>query len=86
MLCVPNVPGKLGRWESPEYERVADYEFVRSTAELQGDPIFREEVVAHIRSDRRPLPRALKRVTAPLNELRYRAAPRTRLRRTLERR
>ena len=85
MLCVPNVPGKLGRWESPEYERVADYEFVRATAELQGEPIFREEVVAHIRSDRRPLPRALKRATAPLAELRYRLSPRTRLRRGLGR-
>jgi glycosyltransferase involved in cell wall biosynthesis len=85
MLCVPNVPGKLGRWESPEYPRVADYEFVRGTAELQGEPIFREEIVAHIRSDRRPLPRALKRVTTPLGELRYRTAPRTRLRRMLGR-
>ena len=85
MLCVPNVPGKLGRWESPEYERVADYEFVRATAELQGEPIFREETVAHIRSDRRPLPRALKRVTTPLAELRYRVSLRTRLRRGLGR-
>ena len=85
MLCVPNVPDKLGRWESPEYPRVADYEFVRATAELQGEPIFREEVVAHIRSDRRPLGRALKRVTTPLRELRYRAAPRTRMRRALGR-
>jgi glycosyltransferase involved in cell wall biosynthesis len=85
MLCVPNVPGKLGRWESPEYPRVADYEFVRGTAELQGEPIFREEIVAHIRSDRRPLPRALKRVTTPLGELRYRTAPRTRVRRMLGR-
>ena len=85
MLCVPNVPGKLGRWESPEYERVADYEFVRATAELQGEPIFREEIVAHIRSDRRPLPRALKRVTTPLAELRYRVSLRTRLRRGLGR-
>ena len=85
MLCVPNVPGKLGRWESPEYERVADYEFIRATAELQGEPIFREETVAHIRSDRRPLPRALKRVTTPLAELRYRVSPRTRLRRGLGR-
>ena len=85
MLCVPNVPGKLGRWESPEYERVADYEFVRATAELQGEPIFREEVVAHIRSDRRPLGRAIKHVTTPLEELRYSAAPRTRLRRALGR-
>jgi glycosyltransferase involved in cell wall biosynthesis len=85
MLCVPNVPGKLGRWESPEYPRVADYEFVRATADLQGEPIFREEIVAHIRSDRRPLPRAVKRVTTPLGELRYRTAPRTRLRRLLGR-
>ena len=85
MLCVPNVPGKLGRWESPEYERVADYEFVRATAELQGEPIFREETVAHIRSDRRPLPRALKRVTTPLAELRYRVSLRTRVRRGLGR-
>ena len=85
MLCVPNVPGKLGRWESPDYPRVADYEFVRGAADLQGEPIFREEIVAHIRSDRRPVPRAVKRVTTPLVELRYRASPRTRLRRALGR-
>ena len=85
MLCVPNVSGKLGRWESPEYPRVADYEFVRGTVELQGEPIFREEIVAHIRSDRRPLGRALKHVTTPLHELRERTSPRTRLRRALGR-
>ena len=85
MLCVPNVPGKLGRWESPEYERIADYEFVRQTAELQGEPIFREEIVAHIRSDRRPLGRLRKRITTPVADLRYRAAPGTRLRRRLAR-
>jgi hypothetical protein len=85
MLCVPNLPGRLGRWERADYPRVADYEFVRATAELQGEPIFRDEIVAHIRSDRRPLPRALKRVTTPLRELRYRAAPRTRMRRALGR-
>jgi glycosyltransferase involved in cell wall biosynthesis len=86
MLCVPNVPGRLGRWESPDYPRVADYEFVRATAELQGEPIFREEVVAHIRSDRRPLPRALKKVATPLADARYRLAPRTRLGGSLARR
>jgi glycosyltransferase involved in cell wall biosynthesis len=85
MLCVPNVPGKLGRWESPEYERIADYEFVLQTAELQGEPIFREEIVAHIRSDRRPLGRLRKRVTTPVAQLRYRTSPGTRLRRRLER-
>jgi glycosyltransferase involved in cell wall biosynthesis len=86
MFCVPNVPGKLGRWASPAYPRVADYEFIRGTAELQGDPIFREEVVAHIRSDRRPVWRVAKRAIAPLAELRYRTAPRTRLTRSLARR
>jgi len=85
MLCVPNVPGKLGRWESPEYERIADYEFVRRTAELQGEPIFREEIVAHIRSDRRPLGRLRKRITTPVADLRYRSSPGTRLRRRLAR-
>jgi glycosyltransferase involved in cell wall biosynthesis len=85
MLCIPNVPGKLGRWERPEYPRVADYEFVRGTADLQGEPIFREEIVAHIRSDRRPLGRAVKRVTTPIAEVRYQWAPRTRLRRVLGR-
>ena len=85
MLCVPNVPGKLGRWESPEYERIADYEFVRRTTEFQGEPIFREEIVAHIRSDRRPLGRLRKRITTPVADLRYRTAPGTRLRRRLAR-
>ena len=85
MLCVPNVPGKLGRWESPEYERIADYEFVRQTAELQGEAIFREEIVAHIRSDRRPLGRLRKRITTPVADLRYRSSPGTRLRRRLAR-
>lgn len=85
MLLVPNVPGKLGRWENPEYPRMADWAFVAETVRLQGEPLFREEVVAHIRSDRRPLPRVLKRLGAPLAEARYRLAPRTRLRRVLER-
>lgn len=85
MLCIPNVPGKLGAWKSPDYPRIADYEFVRGSVALQGEPLFREEVVAHIRSDRRPLGRALKRVTTPVEELRRRASPRTRLRRALGR-
>jgi Glycosyl transferase family 2 len=85
MFCVPNVPDKLGGWESPDYERIADYEFIRKTAELQGEPIFREEIVAHIRSHRDPAPRVLKRLWAPVAEARWRLAPRTRLRRRLAR-
>jgi glycosyltransferase involved in cell wall biosynthesis len=86
MLCVPNVPGKLGRWESPEYERIADYEFVRQTVELQGEPMFREEIVAHIRSDRRPVRRLLQRAFDPVARLRYKTAPATRLQARLGRR
>ena len=85
MLCIPNVPGKLGRWESPEYERIADYEFVRVTVELQGEPIFREEIVAHIRGDRRPGRRLLLRAWDPFARLRYKLAPATRLRSRLGR-
>jgi glycosyltransferase involved in cell wall biosynthesis len=85
MLLVPNVPGRLGRWENADYPRMADWSFVSATVALQGDPLFREEVVAHIRSDRRTVPRALKRVLAPVVEARYRLSPRTRLRRALGR-
>jgi glycosyltransferase involved in cell wall biosynthesis len=79
MLLVPNVPGKLGRWENPEYPRMADWRFVTDTVALQGEPVFRAEVVAHIRSDRRPQVRAAKRAWAPVAAARYRLALRTRL-------
>ena len=85
MLLVPNVAGKLGRWANPDYPRIADFRFLAETVALQGEPVFREEVVAHIRSDRRPLVRALKRAWAPAEAARYRLAPRTRLRRRLGR-
>lgn len=85
MFLVPNVPGKLGRWESPDYERIADFRFIEGTVALQGPPVFREEIVAHIRSDRRPVLRALKRVWAPAAAARYRTAPLTRVRRALAR-
>jgi glycosyltransferase involved in cell wall biosynthesis len=85
MFLVPNVPGKLGRWEDPEYTRMRDWSFISETVRLQGEPLFREEIVAHFRSDRRPLARALKRLGAPFAAARYRLAPRTRLRRALGR-
>jgi hypothetical protein len=85
MFLVPNVPDKLGRWENPDYTRMADWSFISKTVELQGEPVFCEEVVAHFRSDRRALPRALKRLAAPFAEARYRLAPLTRLRRALGR-
>ena len=81
MFLVPNVPGKLARWDDAEHHGLADWRFISKTAELQGGPLFREETVAHICSDRRPLQRTVKRVAAA----RYRLAPRTRLRRALGR-
>jgi glycosyltransferase involved in cell wall biosynthesis len=69
MFCVPNLPGKLGSWTAAAAEGasrpyVADFEFISQTVTLQGDPVFREEVVALIRSDRRPLVRVGQRVAA----------------------
>ena len=81
MLLVPNVPGKLGRWENPEYPRMADFCFVSETVALQGEPLFRDEIVAHIGSDRRAVVRLVKRVFSPLQAVRYRLAPWTRARR-----
>ena len=85
MFLVPNLPGKLGRWENPDYLRMADWTFISETVELQGEPLFCDEIVAHFRSDRRALPRALKRLWDPVAAARYRLAPRTRLRRALGR-
>ena len=84
LFVVPNVPGKLARWERRGHV-IGDYVFLTETAKLQGEPIFREEIIAHVRSDRRPLIRAVKRVTTPLAEARRRHAPPTRLPRALER-
>ena len=86
MFCVPNVPGKVGSWLRVDPgRRMGDYEFIAETVSLQGDPIFRDEIVAYIRSDRRTVRRLIKQVSAPLAEVRYRFAPLTRLRRALGR-
>jgi glycosyltransferase involved in cell wall biosynthesis len=76
---VPNVPGKLGVWRdvprpSGEGVHAGDYAFITQTVELQGDPIFVDEVTVYVRPERNPLRRAWVRA-------RYRAALRTRLRR-----
>ena len=70
MYCVPNVPGKVGSWllspvltsRTGRRYTVGDYEFIRSTVELQGPPVFRPEIVAYIRSDRRAHRRAIARI------------------------
>jgi glycosyltransferase involved in cell wall biosynthesis len=84
MFCVPNVPGKLGTWasgvltsKSGRRYNVSDYHFITETVALQGDPVFREEVVAHIRSDRRRRHRIVPRAVASVAALRRRALRRT---------
>jgi glycosyltransferase involved in cell wall biosynthesis len=79
-FLVPNVPGKLGRWEN-DGSRAGDYVFIEETVALQGDPVFCDHVVTYVRSDRRPVLRRVQRLIGPLSRLRFRAAPRTRLRR-----
>jgi glycosyltransferase involved in cell wall biosynthesis len=83
-FLVPNVPGKLGHWENDGL-RDGDFVFIEATVALQGEPVFCDHVVTHVRSDRRPLRRRMQRLFAPISRLRFRAAPRTRLRRALGR-
>ena len=78
-FLVPNVPGRLGRWtDRPPrpgggaYD--GDYAFIVRTVELQGEPVFVDEVTVLVRPVRNPLRLAWIR-------LRYRARLRTRLRR-----
>jgi glycosyltransferase involved in cell wall biosynthesis len=84
MLCVPNEPDKLGRWADDEIPRHGDLAFLRSTAELQGEPIFRREIVAYVRADRRLLRRAMTRIRKLPVRFRYHAR-RSRLRRVTSR-
>ena len=71
-FLVPNVPGKLGRWE--RHGRIAgDFVFIEETAKLQGEPIFVDEVTVLARPEPNPLKRAWVRA-------RYRARLGNRLR------
>lgn len=45
MICVPNRPDRLGQWGS-RYE--GDYDFIRSTCERMGDPVWHQDVIALI--------------------------------------
>jgi hypothetical protein len=78
-FCVPNIPGKLGRWHRIERLNrdepyIGDYVFLKETIELQGEPIFVDEVTVLVRPERNPLKRWLVRS-------RYHAAVGQRLRR-----
>src|SRR5436190_10010048 len=64
IICVPNVPGKLGRWHyslrpNRDQPYTGDYTFLKETIELQGDPIFVDDVTVLVRPERNPLKRWL---------------------------
>jgi glycosyltransferase involved in cell wall biosynthesis len=80
MLCIPNTRGALGRWESSDIPRHADFEFVRGAIAHHGDPLFRTEIVAFVRTDRRLLRRSATRIRKMPVRIRYHAR-RSRLRR-----
>jgi glycosyltransferase involved in cell wall biosynthesis len=61
MFCVPNAQDRLGSWRSGEIPRHGDFEFICTTAESQGEPIFRREIIAFVRTDRRFLRRVATR-------------------------
>jgi glycosyltransferase involved in cell wall biosynthesis len=71
-FLVPNVPGKLGRWQA-QGKIAGDFRFIAETVELQGAPIFVDEVIVLARPEPNPAKRALVRA-------RYRARLGTRLR------
>ena len=82
-FLVPNEPGRLGRWQerprpSGAGTHAGDYVFITQTVELQGEPIFVDEVTVLVR----PLDNPLRRLWT---RARYRAAVRTRARRAAAR-
>jgi hypothetical protein len=80
MFCVPNIPGKLGRWDHGR-ERAADYAFIAETVRLQGEPVFRPEIIALYDSAMRPVPKVLNGVSRSFAEARHQLALRGRARR-----
>jgi glycosyl transferase family 2 len=58
MLVVPNIPGKVGRWNA---RRGGDWDFIQETVALLGEPLFREDVLEEIRPAGRLKPWALAR-------------------------
>lgn len=75
MFVVPNVAEKLAPWVGDEGN---DWYFIEGTAELQGDPIFVDEVVARLR------PHGI--FATPLDRLRFRLRLRSKLRKAVAQR
>jgi hypothetical protein len=43
MFVIPNIADKIGRWDEN------DYHFIRHTVELQGEPVWLEDIIAIVR-------------------------------------
>jgi glycosyltransferase involved in cell wall biosynthesis len=67
--CIPNVPGKVGRFFCEENPRRGDIHFIRETVALQGEPLWRPERIVVIRPEK-----------SRWRRLRFRLAPRQRFR------
>jgi glycosyltransferase involved in cell wall biosynthesis len=73
LYCVPNIPGKVGRFRAPAEEpRRGNVAFIRETIALQGEPVWREECTSVVKPER-----------SRWRRLKYLIAVRTRLRRLL---
>jgi hypothetical protein len=46
MLVVPNLPGRIATWQA---KRGGDWDFIRESVELLGEPVFRQEVLQVVR-------------------------------------
>lgn len=49
MLCVPNIPEKLGQW-SDRYE--SDFDFISSSCIALGEPVFLENIISLVHHPR----------------------------------
>jgi glycosyltransferase involved in cell wall biosynthesis len=51
MICVPNIPEKLGVWKEDAYE--GDWYFIKETVEKMGQPCFHSEITVLVRPGER---------------------------------
>ncbi len=49
MFCVPNLPGLVPLWRPHVGDQGADFQWISEVVELQGQPVFREEVVCDVK-------------------------------------
>lgn len=50
MVAIPNIPGRVGTFRSP-LRYASDFDFVAETVALQGEPVWRKEVIVIFNQD-----------------------------------